>query len=99
MRPTGNSGTSSMRNANIPALKPGQGPICPSPHGPYTVKMKQARGSLVPVISVDRTADKPLHQQIYDGYRAAILAGNLRAGQQVPSTRALAQELRVSRIP
>src|SRR5262249_11100486 len=41
----------------------------------------------------------PLQKQIYEGFRAAILGRNLRPGQRVPSTRALALELQVSRIP
>lgn len=52
-----------------------------------------------PLIAVDRRAAAPIHRQICDGYRARILEGNLRAGQQVPSTRELASELGVSRIP
>ena len=51
-----------------------------------------------PIISVDRKASKPLHRQIYDAYRAAIVGRNLRAGQQIPSTRSLASELGISRI-
>jgi len=54
---------------------------------------------MAPVIAVDRKAASPLHRQVYDGYRTAILGGNLRAGQRVPSTRALALELGISRIP
>ena len=50
-------------------------------------------------LQIDRTADTPLHRQIYEGLRGAILDGLLRAGQRVPSTRALAQELGVSRLP
>ncbi|MDQ2844145.1 MAG: PLP-dependent aminotransferase family protein [Acidobacteriota bacterium] len=55
--------------------------------------------SLSPVISVDRTDAKPLHRQIYDAYRANIVGRNLSSGQQVPSSRTLASELGVSRIP
>jgi GntR family transcriptional regulator/MocR family aminotransferase len=40
-----------------------------------------------------------LHKQIYDAFREHITHGNLRAGQQMPSTRALALELKLSRIP
>ncbi len=40
-----------------------------------------------------------MHRQIYDGFREAIIKGNLRSGQQIPSTRALASELGISRIP
>jgi GntR family transcriptional regulator/MocR family aminotransferase len=61
--------------------------------------MKKILGGLSPVIAVDRKAAKPMHRQIYDGYRAAIVGGNLRSGQQIPSTRALASELGISRIP
>ena len=56
-------------------------------------------GGLSPVIAVDRKAAKPIHRQIYDSYRATIVGGNLRSGQQIPSTRALASELGISRIP
>jgi GntR family transcriptional regulator/MocR family aminotransferase len=39
------------------------------------------------------------YKQIYEGYRAAILSGQLRPGQRLPSTRALAMELGISRLP
>jgi GntR family transcriptional regulator/MocR family aminotransferase len=61
--------------------------------------MKKILGGLSPVIAVDRNAAKPMHRQIYEGYRTTILGGNLRSGQQIPSTRALASELGISRIP
>jgi GntR family transcriptional regulator/MocR family aminotransferase len=51
------------------------------------------------MITVDRKARKPLHRQIYDAYRAAIVDGSLRPGQRVPSTRVLGAELSVSRFP
>ncbi|MGH7512559.1 MAG: PLP-dependent aminotransferase family protein [Gemmatimonadales bacterium] len=50
-------------------------------------------------LPVDRAAGVPLHRQIYEGYRRAILDGRIRAGQRVPSTRALAEDLGVSRLP
>jgi GntR family transcriptional regulator/MocR family aminotransferase len=50
-------------------------------------------------LPLDREAGVPLHQQIYDGVRRAILGGSLRSGQRLPSTRTLAAELRVSRLP
>src|SRR5215470_61315 len=59
----------------------------------------QFRGGISPLIAVDRKAAKPLHRQIYDVFRAKIVAGDLHAGQQIPSTRELASELRISRIP
>ena len=41
----------------------------------------------------------PFYKQIYDGYRTAILSGQLRPGQRLPSTRTLAVELGISRLP
>lgn len=41
----------------------------------------------------------PFYKQIYEGYRTAILSGQLRPGQRLPSTRALAVELGISRLP
>lgn len=55
--------------------------------------------AITPIIALDRKAARPLHRQIYDAYRDAILRGTLRPGQRVPSTRGLAAELGVSRIP
>lgn len=61
--------------------------------------MKKVSSAIVPIITVDRKAPRPLYRQVYDGYRSAILDGTLRAGQKVPSTRLLAEELDISRIP
>ncbi len=61
--------------------------------------MRKASSVLLPVISINRKSSSPLHRQIYDGFRDLIASGNLRPGQQVPSTRALGSELKVSRIP
>jgi len=46
---------------------------------------------------VDRTASTPLAVQVADGLRAAATAGSLRAGDRLPSSRALATQLGVSR--
>ncbi len=54
--------------------------------------------AIVPLIAFDPTSG-PLYRQIYDRYRAAILEGRLRPGQRVPSTRTLARELGISRLP
>jgi len=40
-----------------------------------------------------------MHKQVYDGYRNAILLGDLRPEQEVPSSRMCAIELRISRFP
>jgi GntR family transcriptional regulator/MocR family aminotransferase len=54
---------------------------------------------ILPAIAIDRSAAKPLYQQICDGYREAIVERRLRGGQRLPSTRTLAAELKISRIP
>jgi GntR family transcriptional regulator / MocR family aminotransferase len=48
-------------------------------------------------LTVDHNLERPLHYQLYDGLREAILAGRLKPGDRVPSTRSLAQSLGVSR--
>jgi GntR family transcriptional regulator / MocR family aminotransferase len=59
----------------------------------------QLADGILPLIAVDRSAARPLHRQLYDAYCAAIIRGDLRPGQRVPSSRALAVDLRISRIP
>lgn len=61
--------------------------------------MKKAPTGISLILAVDRGAPKALHRQVYDAYRAAILDRSLRAGQRIPSTRILASELGISRIP
>ena len=56
-------------------------------------------GMVVPVLSIDRASAKPLYRQIYEGFRNAIVERRLHAGQRISSTRSLAAELRISRIP
>jgi GntR family transcriptional regulator/MocR family aminotransferase len=48
-------------------------------------------------IALDNTLAVPLHRQLYDELRQAILFGRLESGQQMPSTRMLAQSLGISR--
>ena len=50
-------------------------------------------------LPLNRSSGLPIHQQIYDGLRGAILDGRLAPGQRVPSTRSLAEDLSVSRLP
>jgi GntR family transcriptional regulator / MocR family aminotransferase len=50
-------------------------------------------------LPLDRSSEQPIHRQIYDGLRRAILEARLSPGQRVPSTRALAEDLGVSRLP
>jgi GntR family transcriptional regulator/MocR family aminotransferase len=51
----------------------------------------------IPPLPLDRTAAVPLAVQLADGLRAATAGGNLRTGDRLPSTRALAVALGVSR--
>lgn len=48
-------------------------------------------------VHLDSTSALPLHRQLYEGWRAGILAGRFAAGYRVPSTRELAASLGVSR--
>ncbi len=61
--------------------------------------MKKTPSGISPIIVVDRKAPTPLHRQVYEAYRLAIVDRSLRGGQRVPSTRVLAAELGISRIP
>ncbi len=46
---------------------------------------------------LDRKLETPLHRQVYEQWRQAILTGRFRPGERVPSTRELAASLSVSR--
>jgi GntR family transcriptional regulator / MocR family aminotransferase len=48
-------------------------------------------------ISLDRTASNPLHRQLYQQFREAIVSGREAAGTPLPSSRTLAADLGVSR--
>jgi len=50
-------------------------------------------------LPLDRSIGVPIYRQVYDGLRGAILDGRLRPGQRIPSTRGLAADLGVSRLP
>src|SRR6202035_5457550 len=65
----------------------------------FMPQVQNVSNGVAPVLAIDRKEAKPLHKQIYDGYRAAIAVRSLRAGQQIPSTRDLSRELKISRIP
>jgi GntR family transcriptional regulator / MocR family aminotransferase len=57
------------------------------------------RAATVPAtgITLDPAGQLPMHRQLYQRLRAAILAGQLPPGTRLPSTRSLATELGVSR--
>jgi GntR family transcriptional regulator/MocR family aminotransferase len=65
-------------------------PKAPLPPPPTRPLMRAA-------IVVDNASSIPLHRQIYEAWRRGILAGRFRQGDRVPSSRELAQALRVSR--
>ncbi|HVR40231.1 MAG TPA: PLP-dependent aminotransferase family protein [Thermoanaerobaculia bacterium] len=58
---------------------------------------KRARGITPVTLSVRRRGSKPLDVQVAAGLRAAILSHKLRGGMRLPSTRAMAEQLNVSR--
>src|SRR5262245_49152307 len=60
---------------------------------------KNALRGIPTLVTVDKRSSLPLYRQIYDSYRARILSAELEAGQLVPSSRELARQLRVSRLP
>lgn len=62
-------------------------------------RMRKVASSVLPIISIDRQSSKPLHTQIYETFRMAIVNESLRPGQRVPSSRTLAVELGISRTP
>src|SRR5271156_3305916 len=61
--------------------------------------MKRISASFLPPVALDSRSKTPMYGQLYEWFRRAILDGQLRPGQRVPSTRGLAAELKVSRIP
>jgi GntR family transcriptional regulator / MocR family aminotransferase len=58
-----------------------------------------ARTSKAPLLAlaIDRAAAEPAYRQLYEQVRSAILAGRLRPGRRLPSSRSLARELALSR--
>lgn len=63
----------------------------------YRHHMRLAAFANIAGIALDRDAEVPLHRQIYEQIRAAILVGQLRSEVRLPSTRELARALGVSR--
>src|SRR6195952_5558501 len=60
------------------------------------MKNKQGWASLH-AFQLDRASDAPLFRQLYLQIRSAILSRALRPGSKLPSTRALAAQLKISR--
>jgi GntR family transcriptional regulator / MocR family aminotransferase len=63
-----------------------------------TTSRKPLRGVRT-LIVVKRNSAKPLHQQLYEEFRSRVLQNELQPGQLVPSTRELARDLGISRLP
>jgi GntR family transcriptional regulator / MocR family aminotransferase len=59
---------------------------------------KQAPNLPLPSIRLDARDKQPLHHQLYEQLSQAIRSGHLKPGTRLPSTRALAGELGVSRM-
>lgn len=51
----------------------------------------------VPPVALERFSGVALHHQLYLALRELILTGGLRGGERLPSSRALAKGLRISR--
>ena len=61
--------------------------------------MQRIPASFLPSITLDAASGVPMHRQLSEWFRRAIVDGRLRPGQRVPSSRSLASELKISRIP
>ncbi|HKT26615.1 PLP-dependent aminotransferase family protein [Dyella sp.] len=61
--------------------------------------MKRLSKGFLPPIALDTAGGVPMYDQLSEWFRRAILDGQLRPGQRVPSTRGLAKELNISRVP
>ncbi len=55
------------------------------------------QGAFLPFVDLEPGGRVPLHQQLTQQLRLAILSGRLPAGQRLPASRTLAGQLRVSR--
>lgn len=49
-------------------------------------------------ITIDRSSPKPMYEQIYQSIKYDILSGRMNEGEKLPSKRALAERLEVSKI-
>src|SRR5215218_6403627 len=58
---------------------------------------KRTVKTVAAMISLDQSLSQPLHEQIYSSIRRDILQGRLSPGDRLPSTRTLAEDLRVAR--
>src|SRR5215216_2390609 len=73
-----------------------------TPASPTTRREKPPSGRRAPdapvvLVALDAAGNRPLHRQVYDELRDAILAGRLVPDARLPSTRSLADDLGVAR--
>src|SRR3954453_12890226 len=66
-------------------------------HGPFLEESGSPFVESSLPLTIDRAAGLPLHLQLAEQFRAAVLDGRLQAGHRLPSTRDLARDLSVSR--
>ncbi len=59
--------------------------------------MVASAGTALAAVALSPDAAAPLHRQLYDALRGAVLSGHLAAGARLASTRVMAVELGVSR--
>lgn len=59
--------------------------------------MRRDSSQLMDMLVLDRLSAEPLHRQLYDFLRRHILEGRLTTGTRLPATRALANDLAISR--
>jgi GntR family transcriptional regulator/MocR family aminotransferase len=65
----------------------------------HSSQMKRTPTSYLPPIALQDREEIPIYRQLYEWFRRAITGGQLRPGQRLPSTRNLAAELKISRMP
>ena len=63
-----------------------------------TVKTQITVGGLRMNIQINNSSDDPIYLQIKNQIKAQIISGDLKVGEQLPSIRFLAKELRVSML-
>ena len=61
--------------------------------------MRRISTGFLPPIALEPEGGTPVYMQLADWFRHAIVQGRLRPGQRLPSTRSLARELSLSRMP
>src|SRR4029077_11340265 len=64
---------------------------------PVVTQLNGPVGGLGMLVEIQRNAELPLHEQVERSIRESIQAGRLAAEARLPSSRALAKELGISR--